>query len=414
MGKKFSKTQTCLLLVFLLKIVLELFTQTFLTSHILSVSPDDVFGEGLRNIGLLYISQNATYVISYYALSFFVDKSNRVSFLRVGIVVNMLLLVALVFWGETISSWVVLAGVICGLDSFFYSSYHVMRTELNGRSTIKQYNIFATIFNNLIKVAVPTILGFVIDASSYSAVAIYVILIAAMQFGLSFGIKSVRPPQSKFEVGKYLKFLKANKPIRKKVGYTYINALLAGFKSTYKTIMIILTVYTFKTNLSLGIFTSIFSLITILLLMLFKKYDDNPRLNKTVVYLVLGFLPFLTCLILVCWINKATLIIFNFSLIVATYFSEYFGSAERDFIIKNIDKGDFVAEHNMLIENIQAAFKVVAYAVFVVVGLFANITAFKILLVIFTILNPIKYLVMLKQRQIRKEYEAERFQNEQI
>ena len=132
--------------------------------------------------------QNVTYVVTYFILSFFVDKSNRVSFLRIGIFVNMLLLVALVFWGEVISHWVVLAGVICGLDSFFYASYYVMKTELNGRRSVKKYNIGATVFTNLIRVVVPTILGFVIDASSYSAVAIYVVLIAVAQFAISFGI----------------------------------------------------------------------------------------------------------------------------------------------------------------------------------------------------------------------------------
>ncbi len=407
MNKKFTKTQNCLLWVFLLKIVLELFTQTFLTSHILSVSPDDIFGHGLINIGLLYISQNATYVITYFLLSFWVDKSNRVSFLRVGIIVNMLLLVALVFWGETISSWVVLAGIICGLDSFFYSSYHVMRTELNTRSSVKNYNLFATVFNNLIKVIVPTILGFVIDASSYSAVAIYIILIAALQFAISLGIKSHRPPNSKFEIGKYLKYLKTNKAVGKKVGYTYTNAVLAGFKSTYKTIMIILTIYTFKTNLSLGLFTSIFSLATILLLMLFKKYDNSPKLHKPTVYTTLGLLPFVSCLIFCIWLNQITLIIFNFTLIVTSYFSDYLGSAERDFIIKNIGQYDYVAEHNMLIENLQAGFKVVAYIIFALVGLFADILAFKILLIVFTFLNPVKYFIMLKQRTIRKEFEAQ-------
>lgn len=417
MEKHFNRTQRCLLSVYLLKIVLELFTQTFLTSHILSVTPNNVLGQGLMNIGLLYIAQNVTYVITYFILSFFVDKSNRVSFLRIGIFVNMLLLVALVFWGEVISHWVILAGVICGLDSFFYASYYVMKTELNGRSSVKKYNIGATVFTNLIRVVVPTVLGFVIDASSYSAVAIYVVLIAVAQFAISFGIKSNRPPHSKFEVKKYLKYLKDNKPERKKIKYTYINAMLAGFKSTYKTIVIILTVYTFKTNVSLGLFTSAFSLVTMLLLMLFKRYDNNPKLNKPFVYGFIGLVPFLSCIALAIKLNVTTLIIFNFTLILTSYFSDYFGSCERDAIIKHLGQYEFIAEHNMLIENIQAGFKVVAYVVFVLVGLLADILAFKILLLVYAAINPIKYFVMYTQRLIRKEYEhlaEEKTQNEEI
>ena len=408
--KTFNKTQSSLMSVYLLKIVLELFTTTFLTSHILQVSPDNIFGTGLLNIGLLYIAQNATYVITYFLLSYLVDKSNRVSFLRIGIFVNTLLLVALVFWGEIISSWVVLAGVILGLDSFFYSSYHVMKTELNGRSSVKNYHLLATVFTNLIKVIVPTILGFVIDASSYSAVAIYVVVIAVIQFAISFGIKSHRPPESKFEVKKYLNYLKQNKDVKKKVNLTYLNAVLAGFKSTYKTIIIVLTIYTFKTNLNLGLFTSAFSLATILLLMLFKKYDESPKLNKALVYSIIGFLPLVSCIALVLWLNKTTLIIFNFALTIAVYFSDYFGSIERDAIIKNIGKYEFVAEHNMLIETIQASFKVVAYVIFVLIGFIGNILAFKILLVVFVAINPYKYFVMYRQRSIRKDFDQIRQQ----
>ncbi len=411
MERKFTKTQTFLMMVYLIKIIMELFTSTFLTSHILSVSPDDVFGEGIINIGLLFISQNVTYFISYFVLSRFVDKSDRVSFLRIGIVINMFLLVALVFWGDTIASWVVLAGIICGLDSFFYSSYHTMRTELSSRSSVKTYSLYATIFTNLIRVIVPTILGFVIDASSFSSVAIYVILIAAVQFGLSFGIKCHRPENSQFEMKKYLKHLQDNKDMGKKVWYTYLNAILAGFKHTYNIIVIILTVYTFKTNFSLGLFTSIFSLVTILLLMLYKKFDNSSKVSKTAIYLIIGLLPFLAGLVFVVWLNKYTLIVLNFTLIVASYFSDYFGSAERDFIIKNMGLYEYIAEHNTLIENLQAGFKVVAYSIFLIVGLFSSIVAFKILLVFVTLLNPIKYCVMLKQRKIRKEFEVKELEN---
>ena len=101
-------------------------------------------------------------------------------------------------------------------------------------------------------------------------------------------------------------------------------------------------------------------------------------------------------------ITKTTLIIFNFALTLAVYFSDYFGSIERDAIIKNIGQYEFVAEHNMLVETIQASFKVVAYVIFVLVGFIGNILAFKILLIAFVAINPYKYFVMYKQRAIQK------------
>ena len=62
---KLNRTQTSLLLVQMLRMVLEIFTNTFLTSHIISLSPDNIFGSGLFNVAILYISQYVAYILVY-------------------------------------------------------------------------------------------------------------------------------------------------------------------------------------------------------------------------------------------------------------------------------------------------------------------------------------------------------------
>ena len=47
-----------------------------------------------------------------------------------------------------------------------------------------------------------------------------------------------------------------------------------------------------------------------------------------------------------------------------------------------------------------------AYALFVVIGLLSSMFAFKVLLMVLILANPIKYLIMNKQRKIRREYEV--------
>ncbi|MBQ4541616.1 MAG: MFS transporter [Clostridia bacterium] len=403
---KLNRNQKTLISVHLIRMILELFTNTFLTSHILSFSADNVLGTGLLNVGLFFVAEFTVYAILYYIVCFYVDRSNRIGFLRVGIFVNLCLLVLLVFFGEQLASWVILAGVIVGIsDAFYYPSYLVMKNEFTSRKTVKEYNISSTILTNISKVVVPTLLGFLIDVSSYSNIAIYIIIISLLQFGLSFIIKTKRPENSQFELKPFFKFLKDNKDVRNKIKYTYFNAFLVGAKSTYKIIVIVLTIYTFKTNLSLGLFTSAFSILTILLLMLFKKLDNKQTANKLWFYLLVGILPVISCVILVAKMTKVTLIIYNFFLTVATYFSEYFGSSERDAIIKHIGKYEYIAEHQFLIETLQNVSRMIAYGVLAVVGLIGNITVFKVLLIVLILSNPLKYLVMYKQRKIRIEFE---------
>ena len=60
---KLQKSQKSLLSVHMLRIILELFTSTFLISYILSQNPDSIIGTGLINIGVFYVSWYVVYGI---------------------------------------------------------------------------------------------------------------------------------------------------------------------------------------------------------------------------------------------------------------------------------------------------------------------------------------------------------------
>ena len=401
---KFPKQQKALLSVHMLRIVLELFTSTFLVSFILAQNPDSIIGTGLINIGIFYVSWNATYGILNLIASYLVDKSNRATLLRCGILFNLILMVALVFWGEQISHWLVLAGALCGMsDAFYYSSYIIMRNELSFHGSFKRYNVFTTVGVNLVKVIVPIIMGYIIDISTFSTIAIYVVVVALAQFGITFFIKSTKPQDSKFELKKFFGYLKNDKFAWNKTKYTYLNCLIAGIKSTYNVIVVILTIYIFKTNLSLGIYTSIFSLVTIVCLLAYKKADPNPKFNKFIIYLIVGLSPFLAVIAVLIHTSTVTLVILNFTLTLVSYFSDYFGDMERDAIIKNLNQYEFIAEHQFVAETTKIVSRIISFGSFTIIGLLSNFTTFKIFLLVILAASPIKFLVMYKQRLIRKE-----------
>ena len=401
---KFPKQQKALLSVHMLRIVLELFTSTFLVSYILAQNPDSILGKGLINIGIFYISWNVVYGILNFVASYLVDRSDRAMLLRCGIIFNILLMVALVFWGEQISHWLILAGAVCGMsDAFYYSSYIIMRNELSFKGSFKRYNVFTTIGVNLVKVIVPIIMGYIIDISTFSTIAIYVVIVGIAQFAITFFVKSTKSKDSKFELRKFIKYLKDDKFSWNKTKYTYLNCWIAGIKTTYNVIVVILTIYIFKTNLSLGIYTSIFSLVTILILIVYRKADPNPKFNKFIIYLIVGLSPFLAIIATLIHTSTVTLVILNFTLTLVSYFSDYLGDMERDAIMKNLNQYEFIAEHQFVAETTKVTSRVISFSFFIVMGLIASFTAFKIFLLIILAASPIKFMVMYKQRLIRKE-----------
>lgn len=403
---KLDRTQKSLMAVQLFKVVLEIFTGTFFTSYILTSNSSNIFGAGIINVAIFYISIYVSYISSFFILSFFVDKSNRVSLLRIGIIINLVLLLVLLFMGSTVSKYVVIAGVLYGLsDGFYYPCYLVMKNELNSRKVIQRYSMFYIITSYSVKIIIPIILGFFIDASSYTQMSMYIIFVAIAQFGLTFAIKSHKPNGAKFEPFTYFKFLKENKDVQKNIKWTYLDAFVGGFKNTYEIIVIILTIYTFKTNLNLGLFTALFSLMSILIVTLYKSFDNNPKVSKKIVYSILGIIPLIVAIVLAILLNKVTLIIYNLIITISVCFCSFIEGTERDCIIKNINKYEYIAEHQFTYEAIRCLARVTAYIILIICGLFANILAFKIVLVAFVALNPIKLFIMYNQRKVRLELE---------
>ena len=403
---KLSRNQKCLFSIHLFRGVMELFTNTFLTSHIISITAENVLSEGLFNSAIFYISQYVCYALFYFFISFFVKRSNRTIFLQLGIIVNLGLIVSLVFLANVISGYIILVGAICGIsNALYYASYFVMKNEFARRTSIKKYNILTVMGVNIIKVVVPTILGFLIDSSSFATISIYMSIITVAQLVISFFIVSHKRKGAKLQLSNFYNALKEDKKARSKIKYTYINAILSGIKNTYKLLLTVLILFAYKTNFGLGLFTSISSLVTMGLLVLFKVFDNKPKTNKFAIYFIIGMLPLVSSLFMVFWLNEITLIVFNFFLTVAIYFSDYFGSSERDAIIKHIGKREYIAEHQLAIEIITCISRVFAYCVMLLMGFVASLIVFKVLLVGFMTLCPVKYMVMYKQRKIRKEYE---------
>ena len=347
--------QKPLLLIHVLKAVLSIFTSTFLTSYIVSLNADNIWGNGIMNVGLLYLTGYTAYILIYFLLSFFVSKSNRIIFLRLGILVNCVLLTVITFYGQTIAQWIVVAGILYGLgEAFYYASYLVIKNELVVQEHINGYHLASIVSTNLVNVIVPTILGFLIDVSTYTNIAMYVIVICVLQFVLSFCIKGQAVLKTSFQIKSFMKYLRAEKDARCKIKYTYWNGFLAGFKNTYKIIIVILTIYAFATNLSLGVLTSVFSVCTILMLMLYKRFEYRKKLNKLALYVFISLLPVVACVVFIFYPHKACLIAVNLCLTIAMYFSEYGTSCERDAIIKNLHQEKFISEHQFLTESVMS------------------------------------------------------------
>jgi hypothetical protein len=141
------------------------------------------------------------------------------------------------------------------------------------------------------------------------------------------------------------------------------------------------------------------------LLKKYKKSESVSKKSKLIAYLALGFLPFFAACGFVYYPDKITLIALNGFLTLATQFSEYFGNCERDAIIQNINHKEYIAEHQFLYEFFMTLSIIVSYGLFIYVGRNPSTEAFKILLIAFTLVNPIRFILLYIQRKVRIKLE---------
>ena len=158
--------------------------------------------------------------ISYFLFSLWVDKSNRIWCYRVANLFSAALVVVTIFWGEELAQLVVLAGVLNGLThGAYYASYNVLKQEMVSRNSMDNYAVIISVIGKIVSVVFPLVLGALIAVSDISQVAIYVLVLSAVLFGVTFFVKAKRPVDSEFSIKEYIGDLKARPKVAKKIKF---------------------------------------------------------------------------------------------------------------------------------------------------------------------------------------------------
>ena len=84
------------------------------------------------------------------------------------------------------------------------------------------YAVIISVIGKIVSVVFPLVLGALLSVSSISQVAIYVLVLSAILFGVTFFVKAKRPAESGFSIKEYIGDLKARPKVAKKIKFIYI------------------------------------------------------------------------------------------------------------------------------------------------------------------------------------------------
>ncbi len=382
-SKKDTCSTVCLSVCHLMFSAINIFLSTFLIAHIYSLT-NDLYSYVL-NVGFFQLSTYVCMFIAYYLISFLVDKTNRIWIYRIGNFIVAGLVVVTIFYGKDLAKIVFLAGLLNGLaHAVYYASYNVLKQEMVSRKSMNKFVFAIMILHKLVSVVCPILLGALIEVSTFSMVAIYVLVLSVIQTIISFFIKAKKPEESNFNVKKYLKKLKEDPKKYKKVISIYLICIPYGLATITTALLNVNIMMFLGSNFSLGLLTSVFAILSCVVLILLNKFSKAGK--RAWIYICIALMQIVGTLIFAIMPNMVTLILFNIGLAVCDAIIVTVVDLYRNKNLKECGLYDDIAEHQCVVESIFQIVRILSFSLLIVLGLIKNYILFQIFFVIFMVL----------------------------
>ena len=379
---KLSKNEICLIGTNVINNILYMFINTFMVAYFFTIT-----SYNYKIISLYYIATFITVPICFWLLGDIVKTKNKIIVYRIGILLYCIYILTIAFLKEKILKYYILLGVFYGIVlGVFWVAGHVLTNEVVGKEkTSIRFVSIKSIIGKICNIIFPVLFGASIELTSFFYIAKIIIPISIIQFIFSLFIKEEKNSENEnFNLIKYIGYIKKNNSEKVKTLYKIMfyegiaNYLLA-------TLITIVIVMTFKTTLSLGILTTIFTIFSMISVYIFQRIYKNKKPKKIII--ISAVMLFISVICLVLKINKTTVIIYNlvnsiFMVLLINYADmKRYNSTEN---YKEI-KEKYLVEHQVISEIALETSRVLGYSVLFLISLLDNIIYFKGLLLLVTI-----------------------------
>ena len=380
MKKKIKSEQNIIIIMDAIKKIMTIFLGPFLTAYFISTSTNSIL-----NIAIYYIFTYATMALSTLVVAALAEKRNRIKIFRIGIRLNFIYILIIILLKEKIINYLPIISILYGISaSCYYFPYNlfIINKVKNTERTNYMVKLFITI--SVVGILFPIIFGSIITITNYILTAVIVLFISLIQIILSFFITDNHNGDlEEYNLKKAWLELKKNKQV--------INCLAGEFfigmnicNGALETVMVILILNSFKTNINLGIITSIATLLSILVVkiygLIYNKRDDKK------VIIISSIIPVISLIIFLILKTNTTVIIYKFSYVI---FAEIL-SLVRKIKIFNLSNSKIVnksnqCEFNAIREVTLNVGRVTGYTLLLLAGLTQSAVVLNIVTIILTL-----------------------------
>ncbi len=374
-----SKNTILLLLVNTIRRIIDIFLGPFLTLYIFKIMIENVKIISIYNIFLYLVVALFSIVVGG-----IIKNKYKMEIFRIGMITKFVQLLIIIILGNKVVNYIWILGLIGGFSTITWSfPLNLFSSTLVEEKEKKYYVVYRTILSNLSKVIIPFLLGTIIYIKSFKITAIIILILTFIQLVLSFFIKDKKDKD--FNNNKHLNILNEFKKIKynNKLKRFYKMKFYKGlaYEGALETVITLLIIIAFKTDFSLGIVTSVSSVLSILGSYIYKKIKNENLLNKII--LMSSFLIILISFLLIAFPSNITIIIYN----LLFYFLIQFIVVPEEVITLKFTNSNTITDENRVETYILLEFflnfgRIISYLLLLAIGVFFNIYILELLIIL--------------------------------
>lgn len=385
----------------ILKSILNNFVDVFLVLYFLTVSNSNIMPLGIYKL----VAMIAVWLVIFFTRNYCKSKG-RINFLRIGVILYFVYFLAIIILKEKVVDYIYLIGLLYGLEEgFYYSVYNMIESDGVENKDREKYIGSYTVVKNIISIIFPLIFGSLIQTSGFINATIFALFIVILEIILSNVFKDNNIPKSdKTNFKEFRKITKKHKEFNRIIE----SKICAGLTYSEGALSYVITIYiikVFSESVSLGIFTSIFSIISALIGLLFVKVI-KPKHYNTLMISTSTITIILLCVMLInC--NFLTIILYNLFQTISKGLTDLIN--ERNVSnysnIKEL-KQEYKVEYFLSIETSLFIGRVISNVLFIFMA-FTNTNIIMVIFVIFAIMRAISSIRLQSSMNNCKEVNVE-------
>lgn len=365
-----------------LKKIMIIFLGPFLTAYFIKTS-----SESMVDLSIYYIFSYLLLGIGSFIVASIIKNKFRIGMFRLGVIFNFIYIMVIVLLREKVVNNLWLISILYGISqSTYWFPYNLFVIDKVENSERTSYTVKKNLIVYFIGVLFPIILGTTITITNFELTAIIILIISLIQIILSF---MLTPDKHVSKLKKYNMIetwnkIKKNKQVKK----MFLVEFLVGFSisdGALGTLITILIFNAFKTDMNLGIITSISTILSMCAIKLYEKFFKNKSDKKILIFS--SIIPVISVLIVLFNTNNITIIIYSLCYEILVNGILSLGRSIRLFnmsdsnIIKKEDQSEFFS----IREGILNLGRMVSYSILLFAGINGSIRILNITLIILTL-----------------------------